>query len=64
MGEQSKRLTIDAQRRAALEQVIRESEIMRSLAADAGHDFLAFLLANVLEEAQAALVAEEADKGP
>ena len=52
------------ERRAALEQIIRESEIMRSLAAGAGHDFLAFLLANVLEEARPTLAAEEADKEP
>ena len=52
------------ERRAALEHIVRESEIMRSLAERSGNDFLAFLLANVMEEARAMLAADEADKEP
>ena len=59
-----KRPMAEAERRAALEQIIRESEIMRDLAARSGHDFLAFLLANVLEEARSTLAADEAEKEP
>ena len=57
-------LMTNTERRTALEQIIRESEIMRNLAAHAGHGFLAFLLANVIEEARATLAADEADKKP
>jgi len=44
-------------RREALEQIIRDSQHMRDLAAAAREDFLAYLLENVLHEARSTLIA-------
>ena len=41
----------DEEKLAALATIIRESERLRDLAVAHGHDFLAFLLENVLHEA-------------
>ncbi len=43
----------DEEKLAALATIIRESERLRDMAVAHGHDFLAFLLENVLHEAGA-----------
>ena len=45
----------DDDKRADVALIIREAAKLRDLAAAVGHDFLAFLLANVLDEAEATL---------
>ncbi|MEX0853892.1 MAG: hypothetical protein WD036_11510 [Bauldia sp.] len=50
--------TKDAERREALETIIRESERLRNLAKASGEGFLAYLLETVLHEARATLIGQ------